>query len=133
MKNAYQICLVFILLVNVCEGQKVEKEITWYHTLKEVSITHNARPDTVSGSKQWMIFDFAFCEKGILLLTYTKNENKCALQLLKDNSELELISNESSSSHWIPNRTNTVYSIVSFFGLYSRFTVMSLWKPHTRF
>lgn len=94
MKKAYQIFSVFILLVNVCEGQTMDKDITWIHTLKEVSITPNARPDTVSGSKQWMIFDFAFCEKGILLLTYTKNEKNCALQLLKDNNDLELISNQ---------------------------------------
>jgi hypothetical protein len=94
MKKAYQIFSVLILLVNVCEGQTMDKNITWFHTLKEVSITPNARPDTVSGSKEWMIFDFTFCEKGILLLTYNKNEKKCALQLLKHNNELELISNE---------------------------------------
>jgi len=94
MRNAVQISLIFVLLVNLCYGQTIEKNITWFHTLREVSISPNVRPDTVSGSSEWMIFDFAFCEKGILLLTYTKNEKKCSLQLLKDNNELEVISNE---------------------------------------
>lgn len=75
-------------------GQTEEKKITWTRTLKEVSISPNESPDTVLGSKQWMIYDFTFCEKGILLLTYTKNEKKCALQLLKDNNELEIIRKE---------------------------------------
>ena len=39
----------------------------------------------------------------------------------------------SSSSQVIPKRTKIVYSMVSFLGLYSRFTVISRWKPHTRF
>ena len=66
MRNSYLLILCFILAINLCFAQTAEKNITWYHTLKEVSISPNARPDTVSGSKQWMIFDFAFCEKGIL-------------------------------------------------------------------
>ena len=94
MRSSCLLILCFILAINLCFAQTAEKNITWYHTLKEVSITPNALPDTVSGSKQWMIFDFAFCEKGILLLTYTKNEKNCALQLLKDNNDLELISNQ---------------------------------------
>ena len=94
MKNALQISLFLMLFSIVCTAQTEEKKITWFHTFKEVTIIPNASPDTVLGSKQWMIFDFAFCEKGILLLTYTKNEKKCALQLLKDNSELEVIKNE---------------------------------------
>jgi len=94
MKSPYLVILGVILAINFCSAQTTEKNITWFQTLKEVSITPNPRPDTVSGSKQWMIFDFAFCEKGILLLTYTKNEKNCALQLLKDNNDLELISNQ---------------------------------------
>lgn len=94
MRSPYLIILCVVLSFNLCYAQTTKKNITWIHTLKEVSISPNARPDTVSGSPEWMIFDFAFCEKGILLLTYIKNEKKCALQLLKDNGVLVMVSEE---------------------------------------
>lgn len=93
-EKARRINFFFALLSVPCLSQNDEKKITWTRTLREVSITPNKSPDTVIGSKHWMIFDFTFCEKGLLILTYTKNEKKCSLQLLKENGEIELVKNE---------------------------------------
>ena len=94
MKRTFLFTAFFLFFAAISLGQTIEKNITWFHTLKEVSISPNRCPDTVSGSAEWMIFDFAFCEKGILLLTFTKNEKKCNLQLLTNTNKIELIAEE---------------------------------------
>jgi hypothetical protein len=91
MKKLLFIYLFSVQFSAVCMSQTGEKKITWFHTFREVTITPKGSPDTILGSKAWMIFDFAFCEKGILLLTYTKNEKNCNLQLLNDSGGIELI------------------------------------------